>query len=298
MKTYLSGCAALGVAAGFLVGASSSPVVQYVLPLLFAVLGAATGLLSLTMKSDSADARARFRLVGASLLALILPFLGAATYAALIRTNRPLSDLIPSLTAHAQAPLIDPADRVMLSPDDTIQILVYDRKLRLLGINDLEIDMVRSGIVERLADANRYMVENRAVLESATAELESNLNSQPAETASDAQIQSLMTEFANYRIGTKAPLSIPNGIERRALLSILSNLRGILDSSTDLTKTVRGNPLIMANVTKLTALLVPIEGTSIIDESANEVLTKGLEQLSNAGSASKPSAQGFFAISD
>ena len=298
MKTYYLGCTAVGVTTGFLVGASSSPVVQYVLPLLFSILGAATTLLSLTMRSDSSEARERFRVVGASLLALMLPFFVSATYAALVRTNRSLADLIPHLTAPPSPVLIDPEQSAMLSPDDAIRVLVIDRKLHFLGINDREIDKIRNEIVARLADSNRHISENRTILQSLTAELETDLNSQLGEGSLDGQILKLTTEFANYRLGTKSPKSNPSDIERNALVGIRSASRDILDSSTELTKTVRSNASIMANFTKLTALLVPIEGTSIIDDSAKEELSSGLEQVAKGASNAKAQQQGFFAVND
>lgn len=47
MLFYYVGCIALGITTGLLVGLSSSPVVQYALPLLFALIGGSAGLFAI-----------------------------------------------------------------------------------------------------------------------------------------------------------------------------------------------------------------------------------------------------------
>ncbi len=80
MWVYFLGCISLGTVAGFLVGSSSSPVVGVVLPLLFALLGGATGVLGLLPAHPNSErARARFRIVGGAAAAVSIPFLLAVT---------------------------------------------------------------------------------------------------------------------------------------------------------------------------------------------------------------------------
>ncbi|WAJ28361.1 hypothetical protein [Antarcticirhabdus aurantiaca] len=142
MVLYYMGCLTLGLCAGFLVGVSESPVVQYVLPLLFTLIVSSAGVFALRTPNET-----RFRIAGLTSISLTLPFLLAVIYGTLIRSGAPANSLLPSLMS--QDPSNESLDGLLrqLPPDNALEILLFSKQLRSLGINRNETDRYLTSII-------------------------------------------------------------------------------------------------------------------------------------------------------
>ncbi|MBJ3774930.1 hypothetical protein [Acuticoccus mangrovi] len=184
MTAYFLGCVALGMVAGFLVGASASPVVGVVLPLLFSLLGSAGGVLALTFDPGTAEARRRFRLLGLSALAFALPFLVGVFPGIAVRTGAPLSAVI---RGSPEAPVIDPTailrtgPAATLSPADAAGLYLFSRQAALAGVPaDGIARLLEGALAQRLDRLGRFEAERAKIVETAM--------------AADAAIGALMNE--------------------------------------------------------------------------------------------------------
>jgi len=128
----MASLALLGAAVGFLAGASHSPVVAVLLPVLLALVGGASGFHISRLDLTSVANVAIVGLLGKSLLAFVAFFLVGSIYGISIRTGIGLTEFLPKLHSespkHAQLP-------VLASPDVTqsIQLVLLRTRLSALG---------------------------------------------------------------------------------------------------------------------------------------------------------------------
>lgn len=135
MGYYILGCIFLGTTTGFLVGASQSPVVQYVLPLLFALIGGSASIFALRTPA-AGSSQQKLKIVGATTAALTLPFLITTIYGSLVRTGNEFSSLVPSWTKKAEDSVLYENAMRVLSASDAVSILIANRNLKLMLINE------------------------------------------------------------------------------------------------------------------------------------------------------------------
>src|SRR5262245_45022719 len=95
VRWFIAGFSLLGLSVGLLAGNSNSPVVGVVLPLLFGLVGGASGFhlaqIDLTSKTEGR----RLRYLGVALIAFMLPLLLGSAYGVLLRTGLGVASLLP-----------------------------------------------------------------------------------------------------------------------------------------------------------------------------------------------------------
>ncbi len=165
MLVYYIGCAALGAVAGFLVGGSSSPVVAVVLPLLFALLGGAAGVLGLMPSHPNSErSKLRFQIVGGAALAVSVPFFFGVLYGSLLRTGQDIESLVPNFTAKVGAETLSERDLARLNPQETVRAISLDNTLRKNGISALRIVRIIRQLVQAKARSNSEYEASRPTL--------------------------------------------------------------------------------------------------------------------------------------
>lgn len=132
MNKYYIGCGAIGLTAGFLVGGSASPVVQYALPLIFALVGGGAGILALTADPEDSKSIRRFKIAGTAATAVVVPFLFASIYSSLLRSGQSISVLLPTITDQSEDLLENDPRIKELSLNDLIQLAILNRDLLAL----------------------------------------------------------------------------------------------------------------------------------------------------------------------
>lgn len=168
MIPYYIGCAALGLTAGFLIGGSASPVVQNVLPLLFALLGGAAGVLGLTTNPKSESAVQRFRIIGIAATSVSVPLLVAAAYGSLLRTGTTVKALVPHLESTQYASVLRETDIATLGPEDSVYFVLLDRNLSLLSISAEErTPLVRHLVEQRINSINAFAEKRTELVQTA-----------------------------------------------------------------------------------------------------------------------------------
>lgn len=154
MWIYYLGCISLGAVAGLLVGTSSSPVVGVVLPLLFALLGGATGAVGLLPSHPNSErARIRFRIVGGAAAAVSIPFLLGTTYGILLRTGNSMGSL---LVTFSKQEIVKQSDIDSLHVEDILDVYVLEAMLGKLGVEDDN----KERVVRRFLDARVTAVKD------------------------------------------------------------------------------------------------------------------------------------------
>jgi hypothetical protein len=280
MWRYYLGCAALGFTSGFLVGGSASPVVQYVLPLLFALLGGAAGILSLSTNPASESSRNRFEIVGMAAFALTMPFLIASAYATLLRTDKGISVLVPSFASKATEETINSAVSGKLSSEDIVELLIVSQKLKIIGIRDKE----RSGIVKRISEErareNASIINSRGKTINLTDGIEKALNDELKENVfNDQAIVSLLLDFSIYRSVTSVEGSPPSKNERDAMLKLKGDFTDASSLTPDIAKLLFQSQTVGPLVNELKAQVVQIRGAYIVDDQLKKELSDSVDQI-------------------
>lgn len=152
MRYYILGCIALGTTTGFLVGASQSPVVQYVLPLLFALVGGSAGVFALRTPA-SKSSEDKLRIVGLTTAALTVPFLAATVYGSLLRSGSGWTSLVPAATGKTEPGVLSASALSALSPGDAVSVLITNRNLALLQADDGDRRSIIEAAIEARTDA-------------------------------------------------------------------------------------------------------------------------------------------------
>ncbi|MCP4407010.1 MAG: hypothetical protein GY807_04485 [Gammaproteobacteria bacterium] len=184
MWIYYLGCISLGGVAGLLVGMSSSPVVGVVLPLLFALLGGATGVIGLLPSHPNSErARTRFRIVGGAATAVSIPFLLASMYGILLRTGNGIETLLPR---PEKAQMVTQTDIESLSVEEILDTYLLDSMLSKLGVSQTNKELV----VRRFLDVRVTVISDyigvRPQITNAAAKFSSLKSSPNSETFSKA----------------------------------------------------------------------------------------------------------------
>jgi hypothetical protein len=211
---YYIGITALGVLIGFLAGGSSTPVVGALLPLLFALVGGASGFYVAKANLTATASRARIAQIGLILTLFSAAVLLATLYGALLRTGNTVSALL--------APLGEPRggeiDAAGIDPTDAAHLIAIRSKLSKLGASVNEVDSILKSI---LAKPSQLPAPNKDTLDSLskqTLDLYDKIySSRPVAT------------------GTAADLSLgASGLDLSVLAdaTLLSQLSGQLDDDT------------------------------------------------------------------
>jgi hypothetical protein len=162
MLIYFLGCLAIGAASGILIGASSSPVVGVALPLLFALLGGAAGIVGLLPSNPRSQvARVRFRIVGAASLCVSVSLLLGSAYGIMLKTGRGLDYFLlqRSTPAFLRAPLPKESDN--LDGQDLVRLLLLDSNLAVRGVSRDDRSMALTRLVQSKMAANEAYGERR-----------------------------------------------------------------------------------------------------------------------------------------
>ncbi len=157
MFGYYLGCAVLGITTGLLVGLSSSPVVQFVLPLLFALIGGSAWLFAIKASATAKATEAKLSIAGWTSVTLALPFLVFMLYGSIVRTGADLSSLIPPWKNPPPEPTLSADTVAGLPPDAAVAILLANRALANAGIAESD----RKSVVQRII-ATRLAAEKKS----------------------------------------------------------------------------------------------------------------------------------------
>lgn len=136
---YIAGAGSLGLATGFLVGASETPVVAILLPLLFGLIGAAGGFSIARMELETQAARTRIRLLGLSVLTIGILSLAGSIWGIAVRTGNGIGSFLPSWRKGLPD---DVPELPSASVADRVRLLMLRSKLRLLGAAPGEISHI------------------------------------------------------------------------------------------------------------------------------------------------------------
>lgn len=128
MWIYVIGLAALGGASGFLVGASASPVVGILLPLLFGLVAGVAGFYSARVDIASVASQRKLKLLGSSLISFCV-----ALIAAVLAT---LSWRDIKVESNATRPT--QIDLSGVTPEDALRLVGLRRRLQILGSDGAE----------------------------------------------------------------------------------------------------------------------------------------------------------------
>lgn len=172
MIYYYLGCAVLGIVAGFLVGASASPVVGVVLPLLFTLLGSSGGIIAAVYSRAEGAAERQFKLIGISALAFSVPFLAATLHGMSVRTGTPIADVALGV-ANAAPPhetaALRSAHAAPLTESELLNLYLLAHSAKLSGLASHDVaHLVDRMVTARSAEAARYRQNRPAII--ATAE--------------------------------------------------------------------------------------------------------------------------------
>ncbi len=96
IRWYWAGMGTVGLAIGFFAGMSASPIVATLLPLLFGLLGGASGLFISRADTELKDTHFKTKALGVSFIFFSVPLLLSSVYGVLIRTQNPISELVPT----------------------------------------------------------------------------------------------------------------------------------------------------------------------------------------------------------
>lgn len=132
LRWYLLGFAMLGGAVGFFAGASRTPVVGALLPILFGLVGGAGGLYLARAELSSPAGQLRLRTMGKAVTLFILLALVGSVYGISLRTGTPLSEFSP-FRLLLRLGQLDLSDIAKQNPDRGARLLTLRARIRALG---------------------------------------------------------------------------------------------------------------------------------------------------------------------
>lgn len=133
-RWYVVGFGLVGGAIGYFAGASESPIVAVVIPLLFALLGGASGLYVSRIDLTSLQGVSMLDLLGKALLIFSLTCMLGAMYGTSLRTGAGIRGFVPTLDESRVAEL----PKARRTASDDLELLVFRNQLQLLGASDSE----------------------------------------------------------------------------------------------------------------------------------------------------------------
>jgi hypothetical protein len=131
--------ALLGFCAGTFSGLSRNPVVNVLLPLLFGLIGGASGLYLARINYESPDDLKKISVMGRMLSVFLLFLLAGAFYGILIRTGSPFYLFIPQDSKKISSKFQNP-DK--LTAKDEVELILLRYKLNMIGADKEEQNSV------------------------------------------------------------------------------------------------------------------------------------------------------------
>lgn len=126
---------------GFSVGLSASPVIATLLPLIFSVLGGASGLYIAKGNFFQPEFQLKMRIMGGYLATLSVGIMLGSVYGIALRTGAPLASFLPNVSKEKNSqldPLI-PLGGAQVQPAHFLEIAALRRRLSGLGVPAEEI---------------------------------------------------------------------------------------------------------------------------------------------------------------
>jgi hypothetical protein len=145
-RWYVLGFGLVGGAIGYFAGASESPIVATVIPVLFALLGGASGLYVSRIDLASAQGVSMLDLFGKSLLTFSLACMLGAMYGTALRTGAGIRGFVPSLDDSRVAEL----PKARRTASDDLELLVFRNQLHLLGASEAEQGRIMAKAAQEL----------------------------------------------------------------------------------------------------------------------------------------------------
>ncbi|MBB4233334.1 hypothetical protein [Rhizobium mongolense] len=264
MLGYYLGCAALGITTGLLVGMSSSPVVQYVLPLLFALIGGSAGLFAIKASNTASASEAKLAIAGWTSVCLTIPFLISMLYGTLVRTGSDIHSLLPSVTSQPAETTLSADALAGLTADDTVAILLASRGLTNAGVADADRKAVVDKIIaSRMADEKKFteVSGNLAqVSREAVARFEQIASSQndivnnSTFVSAWQELASLDKTFSNAAIERQAKYDVSRKVEEK-LAS---------DFSADFTRYLKSDPTLAGQISESIVLIRSLPAPDVL----------------------------------
>jgi hypothetical protein len=160
VRWYLLGFGLLGAVSGYLAGASQSPIVGVILPLLFAIAGTTSGLYFLQIDLNAPEAITRIRLLGQGMIVFLVPFGLMVAYGSAIRSGLGVSGFFSSAVLTGEQVTLPSLEKV--APEDAVSISLLRARLQLLGIPAPDQRVILAAAIKSLAAAKNP--EQMAVL--------------------------------------------------------------------------------------------------------------------------------------
>lgn len=139
MKWYLAGFAALGIAIGYFIGASQSPVVAAALPLLFALISGAGGLYLSKVNLSDKPALGKLAALGKTIVVFVLLLLVGTFVGIGQRTGLGLFRTVAETFSGSEMVTIDAAELPTL---DAVRLVLLRNNLHAVGTSDVELGQI------------------------------------------------------------------------------------------------------------------------------------------------------------
>ena len=130
--TFLIGLACLGLAIGVFAGGSETPVIGTLLPLLFGLIGGASGFFVIGLDLSQTDSAKKLSLLGFSLIVFTIPTILSSIYMTLLRTHTSFADLLPATTISDEQ--VSLPEIYETAPSEYLRLILLRNKMSLVAI--------------------------------------------------------------------------------------------------------------------------------------------------------------------
>lgn len=167
LRNYFIGCGACGATAGFLIGGSNSPVVQYVVPVLFALIGGGAAFLAAVESLSGEDGIKKLNVIGTAAAFVSVPLLLFSVYASLLRTDRGVSVLVPDFYSIGYPIDLKSTQFTDLSISELSELVILQHELDGLGVpRDMQQHLLIGLSTDWLMHKASYISKREEILDS------------------------------------------------------------------------------------------------------------------------------------
>ncbi|MGR9420694.1 hypothetical protein [Rhizobium leguminosarum] len=207
-------------------------------------------------------------------MSLAVPFLLAAVYASHLRTGVGLIEFLPTFVRKEVSAPLNAESLATLGPDESLQILLLERNLKLAGVPSSSTDATVAFIVRERMESLQSFASSRNEILNLAKQLSAALKVK-ADNAENSEITKIYLGLTSFIEAAEAKTGRPTAIELEWAAQIQKSLSAD-DLMSETVTILKRDPAISPLSSKLVAALANMPRSNLLSEATRADVTSAL----------------------